>query len=118
MKIETDDYIQVKDAAKLLEVSEPTARRIAKRLGVLVRFFGRDIVSKRDVERMRAASRDRIGNPDWIGSQEAAAEAARKAVQSRMRRIAKSGLTKAEKQRNARLGKIGAESGGRPPSRA
>lgn len=117
VKIDTDDYIQIKDAAKIIGVSEPTARRMAKRLECIVTVFGRDIVKKSDVERMKTAKRDRIGNPDWIGSQDAAAAAARKSVKSRMRRIAREGLTKAEKQRIARLPKIGAELGGRPPAR-
>lgn len=95
MRLNTDDYIPVAEAARLAGMSESTGRRLAKHLGVVHEFFGVFIVKKSDVETLRQ-NRKPMGNPDWIASQEEAAAAALRAVESRMRRIERDGMTAAE----------------------
>lgn len=98
MKIETDDWVSLPDAAKAAGVSLSTAHRIVKSLGLALEFFGVRIVRRKDVQTIQD-NRKPIGNPDWITSHEAASEAAVRAVESRMRRVKRSGLTDAEKRR-------------------
>lgn len=110
MKIETDDYIPLSDVPMLTGLSQSTAYRIAKRLGLVVEVFGVKVIRK---DKLEAISEDRkpTGNPVWINDSEAASESALRSIESRMERIAQSGETASEKRRNRRLAKIGAAYG-------
>lgn len=114
MRIDTDDWIPLAEAIVQTGIPQKTLYRIADRLGMTTEVFGVRIVRKADLPKL-AAGRQPVGNPEWIGDYEKASEAAIKAVESRRQRIAKHGLTRAEKKRNRMLPKIGAASGGRPP---
>lgn len=114
MKIDTDEWLPLADAVTRTGIPQKTLYRIADRLGVGATIFGVRVVKVVDLPKL-VSGRLTKGNPDWIGSYEKAGEAAVKATQSRMRRIAERGLTKLEKKRNRMLAKIGAASGGRPP---
>lgn len=114
MRIETDDWIPLADAVAQTGIPQKTLYRIADRLGMETEVFGVRVVRKSDLPKL-VAGRLPVGNPDWISDYDKASEAALKSTESRMRRIAERGLTKAEKNRNRMLPKIGAASGGRPP---
>lgn len=114
MRIETDEWMPLSDAIVETGIPQKTLYRIADRLGLSVTLFGVRVVRRADVPKL-ANGRLPLGNPDWIGDTDKASAAALKAVESRMRRVAESGLTKAEKRRNKALAKIGAEQGGRRP---
>lgn len=102
MKIETDEWLPLAEAARQAGMSLSTAHRLAKSLGIIHEFFGVRVIRRKDIQTM-TENRKPIGNPDWIGSHEAAAEAAVKAVKSRLRRVKRVGMTQAEKRRNAGL---------------
>jgi hypothetical protein len=114
MKIETDDYIKVGAVAAEAGFSPSTAYRIARRLGLAVEVFGVLVMHKAGIESLRAAFNGAAGNPDWVKDGEKAADAAIKAVESRMARIEREGLTKQEVFRNKMLAEHGRASGGRP----
>lgn len=111
MRIETDDWISVGDAVRASGIPQKTFYTIAKRLGFVVELFGTFCLRKKDVAKVVEARGVR-GNPDWIGSGEAAAEAAMKAVKSRLRRIDREGMTEAEANRGARIRAARAKSHG------
>lgn len=102
MKIETDEWLPLAEAARQAEMSLSTAHRLANSLGIVHEFFGVRVIQIKDIQTMRD-NRKPMGNPDWISSHEAAAEAAVRAVKSRLRRVKRVGLTAAEKRRNERL---------------
>lgn len=106
MKIETDDYIPLSDVPMLTGLSQSTAYRIAKRLGLVVEVFGVKVVRK---DKLETISDDRkpTGNPVWINDSEAASESALRSIESRMERIARIGETAREKRRNRNLAKAG-----------
>lgn len=102
MRIETDEWLPLAEAARQASLSLSTAHRLAKSLGIVREFFGVRVVRRKDIQTM-TENRKPIGNPDWIESHEAAAEAAVKAVKSRLRRVKRVGMTEAEKRRNSGL---------------
>lgn len=102
MRIETDEWLPLAEAARQASLSLSTAHRLAKSLGIVHEFFGVRVIRRKDIQTM-TENRKPIGNPDWIESHEAAAEAAVKAVKSRLRRVKRVGMTDAEKRRNAGL---------------
>jgi hypothetical protein len=85
MKIDTAEWVTLAEACQAGGFSQPTGYRLAKRLGLVKVIFGVKIVRKADIKTMKE-NRKAIGNPDWISSPEAAAEAALRAVESRERR--------------------------------
>jgi len=99
VKIDTDQWTTLAAACRDAGVSQSTGYRTAKRLRIVHEFFGVKIVRRADVHRL-LDERLPIGNADWIRSSEAAGEAARKAVDSRMRRVRQQGYTNAEIARN------------------
>lgn len=114
MKIETDEWMPLADAVKATGVPQKTLYRIADRLGLRTEVFGVRVVRRTELAKL-ASGRLPVGNPEWIGDYEKASAAAVKSVESRLRRVAASGATKAELRRNKRLAIIGKASGGRPP---
>lgn len=110
MKIDTDEYIPLSDVPKLTGLSQSTAYRIAKRLGLVVEVFGVKIVRRDKLETI-VDDRQPAGNPVWINDSEAASESAVRSVESRMDRIARCGETAREKRRNRNLAKVGAAYG-------
>lgn len=114
MKIETDEWTTLPEVMAATGLAQKTLYRIVDRLGVGQWFFGVRCVRKADVPRIVAA-RMQPGNPRWIGDGDEAAEAAIRAVESRMKRTAERGQTAAEKRRNKMLADHGRRSGGRPP---
>ena len=102
MKIETDDWTTMPDASKSSGINQRTIYRYAERLGLIHEFFGVKVIRKTDVQKMLDKP-PRVGNPRWIDSYEEAAGAAARAVESRMKRVAVSGPTKAEIRRNKTL---------------
>lgn len=107
MKIETEDYVPLSDVPSLTGLSQSTAYRIAKRLDLIVEFFGVKIVRKDKLEAM-VDDRQPTGNPVWINDSEAAAESAVRAVESRRERVARCGETASERRRNKKLARVGA----------
>lgn len=85
MKIDTAEWTTLAEACKAGGFTKATGYRLAKHLGIIKVVFGVKVVKKADVKMMKENRRP-IGNPDWIGSPEAAAEAAIRAVESRERR--------------------------------
>lgn len=85
MKIDTAEWIALSEACRAGGFSKPTGYRLAKHLGIIKVVFGVKIIRKADIKTMKE-NRKAIGNPDWISSPEAAAEAALRAVESRERR--------------------------------
>lgn len=85
MKIDTAEWIALSEACTAGGFSKPTGYRLAKHLGLIKVVFGVKIIRKADIKTMKE-NRKAIGNPDWISSPEAAAEAALRAVESRERR--------------------------------
>ena len=110
MKIETDDWLPLAEAMPLLKMSARAARRLAADMGLVQEFFGVKCMRRADVAVLNAHKRQR-GNQDWIAPGTLAGKAAAKDVQSRMARMAKQGLTAAEKRRNAFLSSGQARSG-------
>ncbi|NBW16899.1 MAG: hypothetical protein EBR82_53870 [Caulobacteraceae bacterium] len=102
MKIDTDDWVTLAEACALAGLPTSTGYRIAKRLGVVKVVFGVRVVRKADIPRIKEDQKAR-GNPDWIASYDAAADASLRAVESRMKRIAADGLTEAEKTRGEKI---------------
>lgn len=102
MKIETDDWISLAEAMPMLKMSDRAARRLAADMELVHEFFGVKCIRREHVGLLNAHKRKR-GNQDWIASGALAGEASKKAVESRMARVAKRGLTAAEKRRNAFL---------------
>lgn len=102
MKIDTDDWIPLTDAMPLLKMSERAARRLAADMGLVHEFFGVKCIRRAQIDVLNAHKR-RPGNQDWIASGALAGDAATKAVESRMARVAKRGVTAAERRRNAFL---------------
>lgn len=111
MKIDTNDWVSLTEACATVGVSQSTGYRTAKRLGIVQKFFGVYVVKKADAKKI-AEGRLPVGNPDWINSGNDAAQAAIRAVESRMKRIAANGMTPAEKRRGARLAKAAKERAG------
>jgi hypothetical protein len=72
MKIDTDEWLPVIEAGRILEMDKATALRVARRLGIVETFFGVNVIRRDALERMRAERRA-VGNPRWIESGEAAA---------------------------------------------
>jgi hypothetical protein len=99
----TTPYVTIPAAAAELGMLENTARRIAKRLGIVRQIFGRAAIHRDDLPRLAAGRLER-GNPRWKESGEAAAAASLAAVESRNRRRAAEGETAAERRRNRQLG--------------
>lgn len=114
MKIETNDWVTLPEVMAETGLAQKTLYRIVDRLELGQWFFGVRCVRKADVPQIVGAKMP-TGNPQWIGSSDDAAEAALRAVKSRMKRVAEHGQTTAEKRRNKRLAAIGKKSGGRPP---
>ena len=85
MKIETNDWMPLSEAADKTKMSKSTAYRLAQSLGIVEEFFGVRVIRIKDIQTM-LDNRKTMGNPDWISSPEAAAAAAVRAVKSRMRR--------------------------------
>jgi hypothetical protein len=112
MKIDTDDWVTLRQACAESGLSLSTGYRLASHLKIVEMFFGVKCVHKSHVQTMKNNRRS-VGNQRWIASGEEAAAAAEKSVKSRMRRVAESGLTKSEKKRNKRLAVIGRTLGGR-----
>ena len=110
MKIETDDWLPLTEAMPLLKMSDRAARRLAADMELVQEFFGVKCIRRADVAVLNAHKRQR-GNQDWIASGALAGAAATKAVESRMARVAKRGLTAAEKRRNSFLSSGKARSG-------
>lgn len=102
MRIETDDWMTMPDASKASGINQRTIYRYAERLGIIHEFFGVKVIRKADVQKM-LDNPPRVGNPRWMDSYEEAAVAAVRAVESRMKRVAASGPTKAEIRRNKTL---------------
>jgi hypothetical protein len=102
MKIETDDWLPLAEAMILLKMSVRAARRLAADMGLVHEFFGVKCIRREHVELLNAHKRQR-GNQDWIASGALAGVAATKSVESRLARVAKRGMTTAEKRRNAFL---------------
>jgi hypothetical protein len=96
-------YVTIPAAAAELGMLENTARRIAKRLGLVRQILGRSAILRDDLPRLAAGRLER-GNPRWKESGEAAAAASLAAVDSRNRRRAAEGETAAERRRNRQLG--------------
>lgn len=113
MKIETDEWTTMPEVMAATGMAQKTLYRVVDRLGIGQWFFGVRCVRKADVQRIVEAKMP-TGNPRWIGNSDDAAEAAIRAVESRMKRTAERGQTAAEKRRNQRLAAIGRKSGGRP----
>jgi hypothetical protein len=84
MKIETDDWITITEAAKESGIPDAVTRRLARDLGVLREFFGVRVIRRSDVVKL-VENRRRRGNPRWIESYEEASEAAILAVKSRVK---------------------------------
>lgn len=85
MKIDTKEWITLTEACSIGGFTLPTGYRLAKSLGIVEVIFGVKVIKRADIKTMQS-NRKQPGNPDWIGSPEAAAEAALKAVRSRERR--------------------------------
>lgn len=102
MKIETDDWVPVSVAVRKSGIPQKTFYSIANRLEFVREFFGVLCIRKKDIQKVVEA-RGVPGNPNWIGSTEAAAAAAAKAVASRLRRIERDGMTEAELNRGERI---------------
>lgn len=113
MKIETDEWVTMPEVMAKTGLAQKTLYRIVDRLGIGQWFFGVRCVRKADVPRIVEAKLP-TGNPRWIGNSDEAAEAAMRAVESRMRRTEERGQTPAEKRRNKMLADVGRKSGGRP----
>lgn len=110
MKIETDDWLPLAEAMPLLKMSARAARRLAADMNLVQEFFGVKCIRRADVAVLNAHKRQR-GNQDWIASSALAGAASLKAVESRLARVAKRGMTAAEKRRNAFLSSGKARSG-------
>lgn len=85
MRIETDDWVLLSEAAKISKIPETIVRRLAKELGMEQTFFGCTIMRKGDIPKLAERRRVR-GNPKWIASSEDAAEDALRAVESRLKK--------------------------------
>lgn len=85
MKIETDDYMTLMEAARELGMAHSSAGNLAKRLKIIVEVFGVRVIKKKHLETMRKNRRG-MGNPRWIDDYEAASAASYKAIESRERR--------------------------------
>jgi len=96
MKIETDDWIPLCDAWPQVGLAQATAYRIAKRLKLVHEFFGVKVIKRSDIQKLADGKMEGIGNPNWIASGEQAAKAAKQSVASRLKRIARDGMTEAE----------------------
>lgn len=112
MKIETDDWLPLAEAMPLIKMSARAARRLAADMELVREFFGVKCIRRADVAVLNAHKRQR-GNQDWIASSALAGAAATRAVQSRLARVAKRGMTEAEKRRNAFLSTGRAAKGGK-----
>ena len=86
MKIETDDWMPLAEAAGASGLSEAAARRLAHDLGIVQVFFGVKVIRRKDIETLQA-NRRRPGNQRWIADGEAAAADSLKAVANRMARL-------------------------------
>jgi len=73
MKIETDEWLPVIEAGRILKMDKATALRIARRMGIVETIWGVNVVRRADLDRMREERRA-VGNPRWIESGEAAAD--------------------------------------------
>ncbi len=85
MKIDTDDWFTITEACVAAKMPKSTGGRLAKSLGIVEVIFGVMVVRKKDVPKM-VENKKRVGNPRWIESYDEAAEAALRAVKSRMKR--------------------------------
>lgn len=81
MKIETDDWLPLAEAARAAGIDRTSARRAAQRLGLLQEFFGVLVIRRADAGRITETLPR--GNPHWIADGDAAAAAALRAVASR-----------------------------------
>ena len=81
-----EDFLTVKRAAELCDVSARTMYRLARDMGVLVVKYGVYLVAAENIPLLKKSKRTR-GNPGWINNSELAAEAQAAALQSRMERI-------------------------------
>ena len=93
MKIETDDWVLVAEAARIAKIPDTIARRLSKELELARTFFGVAVMKRADIPKL-LENRRRRGNPDWIASGEDAAEAALRAVESRMKKKKKARAAK------------------------
>jgi hypothetical protein len=85
MKIDTDDWLMLREACAAAKMPQATGYRLAKNLGIVQVIFGTRVVRKSDIPKM-VANKKRVGNPMWIESYEEAAASALRAVASRKRR--------------------------------
>lgn len=85
MRIETDDWVTVAEAAVEAKLDGSVARRMAQTLGLSQQIFGVWVIKRTDIATL-AARKGRTGNPRWIEDYDEAASAAVKAVASRMKK--------------------------------
>ncbi len=83
MRIETDDWLPVIDAGRLIGMDKKTALTLARKIGIVQTFFGVNVILKRDVSTLEK-NRRTPGNPNWIDSWEGAAADGAKGTPARI----------------------------------
>ena len=83
MQIETDEWLPLVDAGKLVGLERTTALRLARSLGIVQTFFGVNVIRLSDVSTL-ANNRRKPGNPNWIESWEGAAADGAKGTPARI----------------------------------
>jgi hypothetical protein len=83
MQIETDEWLPLVEAGKLVGLGKTTALRLARSLGIVKTFFGVNVIRLSDVETLKQ-NRRRPGNPNWITSWEGAAADGAKGTPARI----------------------------------
>lgn len=109
MRIETEEWMPLSEATAATGFAASVVYRTVDRLGIGAVFFGVKCIRRSDLQKVIDAKMP-AGNPRWIASGDEAGEAARKATESRIARVAAKGFTAAEKRRNTRLSSSPSES--------
>jgi hypothetical protein len=83
MQIETDEWLPVVEAGRMIDMDKKTALALARKLGIAQVFFGVNVMRLDDVKTL-STHRRTPGNPNWIESWEGAAADGAKGTPARI----------------------------------